>query len=146
MPQHPAPAACPSSRPQAPDPDEDVTAVSDPRSVLRIGEVSRRTGVAVPTLRAWERRYGLLAPARTEGGHRLYSEADVERVRGMQRLLEEGWSAAAAAREVLREPAAVTHLSSVRGGGDDGSGGAATELVSRLERAIDGSTRRRRTR
>jgi DNA-binding transcriptional MerR regulator/methylmalonyl-CoA mutase cobalamin-binding subunit len=107
--------------------------VTDERSVLRIGEVSRRTGVAVPTLRAWERRYGLLAPARTDGGHRLYSEADVDRVHAMQRLLDEGWSAAAAAREVLREPAPVRYLSSVPAGNE-----AASDLVDRLERAIDG--------
>ncbi len=106
--------------------------MTDERSVLRIGEVSRRTGVAVPTLRAWERRYGLLAPARTEGGHRLYSEADIERVRAMQRLLEEGWSAAAAAREVLREPTTVRYLRPV-----PTSDGAGAELVDRLERAID---------
>jgi MerR family transcriptional regulator, light-induced transcriptional regulator len=104
------------------------------RSVLRIGEVSRRTGVAVPTLRAWERRYGLLAPARTDGGHRLYSDTDVTRVRSMQQLLEEGWSAAAAAREVLREPRPVTRLTPVAGGGENA---AAADLVERLERAID---------
>jgi DNA-binding transcriptional MerR regulator/methylmalonyl-CoA mutase cobalamin-binding subunit len=105
--------------------------MADERSVLRIGEVSRRTGVAVPTLRAWERRYGLLDPARTDGGHRLYSEADIERVRGMARLLDDGWSAAAAAREVLREPATVTRIHAVAGTGDPGAG-----LVDRLEQAI----------
>jgi len=104
----------------------------DDRAVLRIGEVSRRTGVAVPTLRAWERRYGLLSPARTDGGHRLYSEADITRVRGMQRLLDQGWSAAAAAREVLREPATVTTLRPVAGVGQ-----ASGDLVTRLEAAID---------
>ena len=84
--------------------------------VLRIGEVSRRTQVTVETLRAWERRYGVLDPDRTEGGHRLYGDEDVARVRAMQRLLDEGWSAAAAAREVLRRPAmpgAVAPLSRV---------------------------------
>ena len=106
--------------------------MADDRAVLRIGEVSRRTGVAVPTLRAWERRYGLLSPARTDGGHRLYSEADVARVRGMQRLLDQGWSAAAAAREVLREPATVTNLRPVTG-----TGQASGDLVARLEAAID---------
>ena len=45
---------------------------------LRIGAVARRTGVAVTTLRAWESRYGVLRPGRTEGGHRLYSEEDYE--------------------------------------------------------------------
>lgn len=108
--------------------------MSDARSVLRIGEVSRRTGVAVPTLRAWERRYGLLTPARTDGGHRLYSEDDVARVRGMQHLLDDGWSAAAAAREVLRDPAAsVTRLASVR----DEPTGDQRELTDRIARSLD---------
>lgn len=106
--------------------------MSDPRAVLRIGEVSRRTGVAVPTLRAWERRYGLLQPERTEGGHRLYRDTDVERVRSMSRLLDGGWSAAAAAREVLRSPATVTHLRPV-----PGSGSAAARLVERLSASVD---------
>lgn len=107
--------------------------MSDTRSVLRIGEVSRRTLVAVPTLRAWERRYGLLTPARTNGGHRLYSSADVERVQGMQRLLGEGWSAAAAAREMLRDPAAVATVVPLHGTG----GGHGTTLAERLIAAIE---------
>lgn len=49
-----------------------------------IRELSERTGVNSVTLRAWERRYGLLKPFRTSKGHRLYHEADVERV---QRIL-----------------------------------------------------------
>jgi MerR family transcriptional regulator, light-induced transcriptional regulator len=102
------------------------------RSVLRIGEVARRTGVTVPTLRAWERRYGLLDPARTDGGHRLYSDDDVQRVRAMQRLLNDGWSASSAAREVLREPAPITRLRPVPASGD-----AAADLIDRLEQAID---------
>jgi MerR family transcriptional regulator, light-induced transcriptional regulator len=48
--------------------------------VLRIGELSKRVGVSPELLRAWERRYGLLHPARSAGGLRLYSPADVERV------------------------------------------------------------------
>lgn len=106
----------------------------DDRAVLRIGEVSRRTGVAVPTLRAWERRYGLLEPARTDGGHRLYSETDVERVRAMSRLLDDGWSAAAAAREVLRTPATVTPLRTVE---TYGPVTAAHRLIDQLRAAID---------
>ena len=71
---------------------------------LRIGELARRTGVATELLRAWERRYGLLAPTRTEGGYRLYSAADVQRVRRMRELLAAGLSAAQAAHEALGEP------------------------------------------
>ena len=43
-----------------------------------IREVSRLTGVNPVTLRAWERRYGLIQPTRTDSGHRLYSQADID--------------------------------------------------------------------
>lgn len=109
--------------------------MSEDRGVLRIGEVARRTGVAVPTLRAWERRYGLLDPDRTDGGHRLYSEADIARVQAMSRLLEDGWSAAAAARQVLREPATVVPLRAVSGSGE--AGDSAMGMIDRLTSAIE---------
>jgi DNA-binding transcriptional MerR regulator len=68
---------------------------------LRIGELSRRVGVSVELLRAWERRYDLLSPARTPGGFRLYSADDVARVLSMRANLERGLSAAEAARATL---------------------------------------------
>jgi len=43
-----------------------------------IGEFARLSGITATTLRAWQRRYGLLKPQRTDGGHRLYSEEDVQ--------------------------------------------------------------------
>jgi DNA-binding transcriptional MerR regulator len=64
---------------------------------VRIGELSRRTGVRAETIRAWERRYGLVEPARSEGGFRLYSPADEERVLAMRSLIAEGVAAAEAA-------------------------------------------------
>ena len=73
---------------------------------LRIGELSRRTGVSVELLRAWEKRYGLLEPERSDGGFRLYSDDDLDRVRSMQRHLDEGLAAAEAARRALRHEAA----------------------------------------
>ena len=82
--------------------------------VLRIGELSKRVGVSPELLRAWERRYGLLHPARSAGGLRLYSPADVERVALMQQHLAEGMAAAEAAaltgRDVDAEEAARTAL------------------------------------
>ena len=69
--------------------------------LLRIGELSRRVGVSVELLRAWERRYGLLAPARTRGGFRLYGEEDVDRVLSMRAHLERGMAAAEAAGLVV---------------------------------------------
>lgn len=74
-----------------------------PAAALRIGELSRRLGVSDHVLRAWERRYGLLQPVRTAGGFRLYSEADLDRVRRMQAHLANGLSAAQAARAAIDE-------------------------------------------
>jgi MerR family transcriptional regulator, light-induced transcriptional regulator len=69
---------------------------------LRIGELSKRTGVSAELLRAWERRYGLLRPARSSGGLRLYTAGDVDRVRLMQQHLAEGLAAAEAAAAAAR--------------------------------------------
>jgi DNA-binding transcriptional MerR regulator len=66
-------------------------------STLRIGELSKRSGVSPHVLRAWERRYGLLRPVRSSGGLRLYSADDVERVRLMREHLAQGIAAAEAA-------------------------------------------------
>ncbi len=74
--------------------------VTESGGLYRIGELSRRVGVSHDLLRAWERRYGLLQPVRTEKGYRLYTSADERRVRRMQALLTEGLSAAEAARAV----------------------------------------------
>ena len=41
-----------------------------------IGDVAERCGINPVTLRAWQRRYGLLKPQRSEGGHRLFDEED----------------------------------------------------------------------
>jgi DNA-binding transcriptional MerR regulator len=66
------------------------TELTDAAALFPIGTVSEQTGVNSVTLRAWERRYGLLKPHRTPKGHRLYSEHDVERVKQVLMLLEQG--------------------------------------------------------
>ena len=76
--------------------------VSAPEA-LRIGEFARRVGVSAAVLRAWERRYGLLQPVRSSGGFRLYTAEDAERVTRMRRGLDQGLSAAEAARAALAE-------------------------------------------
>lgn len=58
--------------------------------IYPIGEVTRETGVNSVTLRAWERRYGLLRPRRTPKGHRLYTRRDIQRVRRIVRLIDQG--------------------------------------------------------
>ncbi|OQR33706.1 helix-turn-helix-type transcriptional regulator [Pseudomonas sp. Bc-h] len=59
---------------------------------LPIREVARLTGVNAVTLRAWERRYGLIVPHRTPKGHRLYSTAHVDRVLTILTWLNRGVS------------------------------------------------------
>lgn len=80
-----------------------MLAMVNPGEVLRIGELSKRVGVSPELLRAWERRYGLLRPARSAGGLRLYSPADVERVALMQQHLADGMAAAEAAALAVRD-------------------------------------------
>lgn len=72
-----------------------MNSVTDPNAndiaaLFPIGTVSEQTGVNTVTLRAWERRYGLLKPRRTPKGHRLYSRQDVERVKQVLVLLDQG--------------------------------------------------------
>ncbi len=81
---------------------------------LRIGELSRRSGVSPELLRAWERRYGLLEPIRSPGGLRLYSLADLERVRVMQQHLADGLAAAEAAAAAVRGPGESTQVATAR--------------------------------
>ena len=68
---------------------------------VRIGEFARRAGVSPELLRAWERRYGVLQPIRSDGGFRLYTTDDAERISRMRSGLAEGLSAAEAARRAL---------------------------------------------
>jgi DNA-binding transcriptional MerR regulator len=88
------------------------------QQLLRIGELSKRSGVSPELLRAWERRYELLRPMRSGGGLRLYSLDDLERVRLMRRHLGEGIAAAEAARlavaPVAASPSAVLAPAAVR--------------------------------
>lgn len=68
---------------------------------LSIGRLAERTGVREGTLRMWEQRHAFPAPERMEGGHRRYSEADVELVRQVVREREGGVSMSAAVERVV---------------------------------------------
>ena len=105
------------------------------RGPVRIGELSRRVGVTPEVLRAWERRYGILSPTRTDGGFRLYGDDDERRIRRMLQHLEQGLSAAEAARLAGAEP--PTRLDAA--GADDASAApAVAALGDQLRRALDG--------
>ena len=61
---------------------------SQPRHPIRV--VAERTGVSPNLLRAWERRYGIVDPERSDGGQRLYSDADVDRILLLRRVVDAG--------------------------------------------------------
>lgn len=59
-------------------------------ALYTIGEVALLCDVNPITLRAWQRRYGLIKPQRTEGGHRLFTDADIDRIREIKRWIDTG--------------------------------------------------------
>ena len=74
-----------------------------------IKRASEMVGVPVATLRAWQRRYRVVDPRRSDSGYRLYSAADIAKLRSMQALVASGWSPKEAAEVVSGE----SHLETV---------------------------------
>jgi DNA-binding transcriptional MerR regulator len=66
--------------------------MTDTYPIYNLKVVLKETGLAADTLRAWERRYGLPAPVRSPGGHRLYSQRDIETVKWLIARQAEGLS------------------------------------------------------
>ncbi len=67
----------------------ELLAISD-EPIYNAKAVTRQTGVTPATLRAWERRYGVLLPDRTAGGHRLYSARDIAAIKWLRQQIEQG--------------------------------------------------------
>jgi DNA-binding transcriptional MerR regulator len=68
--------------------------------MYNIKQASIRSGVSVPLVRAWERRYGLVSPKRTPSGYRLYDDDAIATLIRVKELTENGWSASEASRAV----------------------------------------------
>ncbi|MBR9988948.1 MAG: MerR family transcriptional regulator [Gemmatimonadetes bacterium] len=81
-----------------------------------IGVVARRTGLSLHVLRAWQRRYGAVVPVRTEGGQRLYSDLDVQRLRLLRQVTDAGRSISQVAQ------LGVDELSALSAADADGAG------------------------
>lgn len=64
--------------------------MSDQEALYPIREISRLTGVTPITLRAWERRYDLIEPVRTDSGHRLYTQTHVDFIKDAVELTQQG--------------------------------------------------------
>ncbi len=80
------------------------TASPSAEHLFPIRAVAQMTGVNPITLRAWERRYGLINPTRTESGHRLYSAGDIQAIRQAQTLSAQGVALPQIAQILQRTP------------------------------------------
>jgi methanogenic corrinoid protein MtbC1 len=103
-----------------------------------IKEAARLTGVAEASLRAWERRYGVVTPRRSEAGYRLYDDDALATVSAMRQLVDARWSPAVAARALLDGTAPVLPLappSDLRSQADAGLSNATTYMESFLASA-----------
>lgn len=101
-------------------------------SRYRIQAVSKLCGVPPATLRAWERRYGVPAPARTASAYRLYGDEDIALISKMRDLVKGGLAAAEAARTVLSEASRTPLPESPED--DDPYGDAADRIVDAVVR------------
>jgi DNA-binding transcriptional MerR regulator len=70
-----------------------------------IGTVSKLTGVGAITLRAWERRYGLIQPVRKESGHRLYTRRHIDQINRITALTQQGMRISQIRPEMLESAA-----------------------------------------
>ncbi|HET6228955.1 MAG TPA: MerR family transcriptional regulator [Longimicrobiaceae bacterium] len=77
------------------------------RMTYRIQSVARLTGIPPATLRAWERRYHLIAPDRTAKGYRLYTEQDVSMLSRIKALVDGGLKVGEAVEAVRRSSPAL---------------------------------------
>jgi DNA-binding transcriptional MerR regulator len=75
------------------------------QAIYSIGAVARMLDIPTSTLRAWEERYSVITPLRSEGSQRLYSRTQVEQLRFIKSRLESGASAADAHRLLSQEMA-----------------------------------------
>jgi methanogenic corrinoid protein MtbC1 len=90
--------------------------------MFTINEAAARTGLSVPIIRVWERRYGIVQPSRTPAGYRLYDDESIARLVAMRHLVaEEGWKPSQAAQRVLEPGTDLPAVSPSPAGGDPGS-------------------------
>ena len=103
-----------------------------------IKQAALRSGVNVALLRAWERRYGIVEPMRTDSGYRLYDEAAIERLHAMRSLVDAGWSARQAAERVATaSPDQIGNLAAT----DAAEGEEAPSRASTIDAFVAGATR-----
>jgi DNA-binding transcriptional MerR regulator len=121
-----------------------LTAPATPRHP--IGVVADRTGLSPDLLRIWERRYAAVTPSRSDGGQRLYTDADIERLRLLRLAMLPGRGIGSMARlsnadlaALVREDEAARHDVGPRpAGAPPGGAEDDVEEAVRLAQALDG--------
>lgn len=103
-----------------------------------VKQAAALTGVPQASLRAWERRYGIVRPSRSDGGYRLYDDAQIALLRTMARLIAEGVPASVAAARV-RETAPWSALAVASSPAGDLVTAARTLDPQHIRRLIDGA-------
>jgi DNA-binding transcriptional MerR regulator len=109
---------------------------------LTAGEVARRLGIAVTTLRSWHQRYGIGPSRHVPGRHRRYTETDLARLQLMQRLTGQGVPPAEAAR-IVTDPGGERHGPGRHGGGHAiplGRAGSAARGLARAAMRLDAAS------
>ena len=109
----------------------------DAAGVYTIGHAARLTGVPSATIRAWERRYGLVKPVRSDGGYRLYDEQGLQLLRAMGALVAGGWSASQAAEHLRSDESDNSDGIAGRDSGQDDQGPWDAYLTDEGEVAAD---------
>jgi DNA-binding transcriptional MerR regulator len=95
---------------------------STEKVLYRIGEVSRMTSLKPFVLRYWETEFPMLQPVKSESGHRLYRQQDVDMVLRIKRLLYDEGFTIAGARRTLRETPGSADAEMRSGKNSDSSG------------------------
>ncbi|MET0398493.1 MAG: cobalamin-dependent protein [Longimicrobiaceae bacterium] len=105
-----------------------------PRHPIRV--VADRTGLSLDVLRVWERRYSVVAPGRADDGQRLYSDADVDRLRLLRRATDAGRSIGRVARLPTDELAELVREDDAARGVAAAPPAASREARGHLDRAV----------
>jgi MerR family transcriptional regulator, light-induced transcriptional regulator len=80
----------------------------DAEATYNLKAVVQKTGIPAASLRAWEKRYGIIAPVRKANGHRVYPVAEVEKLLRLKVLMAQGMSISQAAEQVRSRPTEPT--------------------------------------
>jgi MerR family transcriptional regulator, light-induced transcriptional regulator len=113
--------------------------LTSPRHPIQV--VARRTGLSADVIRAWEKRHAVVTPVRSESGRRLYSDADVERLRLVARATLAGRTVAQAAALPPAELAALVRTEGAPPSPPDDVNAAAAPALDHLRACLDALAR-----